>query len=223
MAKIGSFAGVVFEVSSQKVLTFDEFEREGGSRWHEHEIVGRKPAPEFLGPGLERIKFVVKVSSFLGVNPADVIRKLRSARDNGLYSKFIIGNATISSSSWVLTELREIHKIRGANGLLVSADLELTLVEYPEPYKPPAATSKPKPPPPKTNTSKKGSIGKVIVKVGMLNLRSGPSLKAKIVRVLRKGQAYKVYGTVKTDITWYKLGGGTYVSANPKYVIFEKM
>lgn len=222
MARIGSFAGVVFEVSSQKILTFDEFEREGESRWYEHEIIGRKPAPEFLGPGLERIKFVVKVSSVLGVNPADVIRKLRAARDNGVYSKFIIGNAPISSSSWVLTELREIHKTRGANGLLVSADLELTLVEYPEPYKPQTIT-KPKPPPPKNNASKKGPIGKVIVKVDALNLRSGPSLKAKIVRVLRRGQAYKAYGTVKTDITWYKLGGGTYVSANPKYVRFEKM
>lgn len=222
LAKIGSFAGIAFEVSSQKILTMNEMERQGESRWQEHEVINRKPVPEFLGPGLERIKMTVKVSSFLGVNPADIIKKLRAARDAGTYSKFIIGNSPISASYWVISEMREIYSARAADGTLLSADLELILTEYPEPYKP--VISKPKPPPPKGGgSSKKGPIGKITVRVGMLNLRSGPSLKARIVRVLRKGQSYKVYGTVKTDITWYSLGGGTYVSANPKYVRFEKV
>lgn len=199
----------------------NEMERQGESRWQEHEVIGRKPVPEFIGPGLERIKMTVKVSSFLGVDPADTIKKLRAARDSGAYSKFIIGNSPISTSYWIISEMREIYSARAANGALLSADLELILTEYPEPYKPVA--SKPKPPPPKGGGSKKGPIGKIVVRVGMLNLRSGPSLKARIVRVLRKGQSHKVYGIVETDITWYNLGGGTYVSANPKYVRFEKV
>ena len=225
LAKIGSFAGITFEVSSQKILTMNEMERQGESSWQEHEVINRKPVPEFLGPGLERIKMTVKVSSFLGVNPAEIIKKLRAARDAGTYSKFIIGNSPISTSYWVISEMKEIYSVRAANGTLLSADLELILTEYPEPHKPVVSNvSKPKPPPPKSGgSSKKGPIGKITVRVGMLNLRSGPSLKARIVRVLRKGQSYKVYGTVKTDITWYSLGGGTYVSANSKYVRFEKV
>jgi hypothetical protein len=110
-------------------------------------------------------------------------------------------------------------------GRLITAELELVLKEYP----PPITTSKPKPKPkpkkktpPTKNVSKKKWIGEITVKVGMLNIRMGPSLKARIKKVARKGQKYKVYGTKKTDITWYSLGAGLYISASSKYVSFKK-
>ena len=44
---------IIFEVSDEKVLTFLNMTREITSRWAEHEALGVKPKPEFLGPGLQ--------------------------------------------------------------------------------------------------------------------------------------------------------------------------
>ncbi|OLN21395.1 hypothetical protein BTO30_14845 [Domibacillus antri] len=222
MGVIGSFLGVVFEVSSAKVLTLDDFERFGSANWQEHKIVSRKSILEFMGADLEKIKFIIRLSASLGANPSAEILRLRRAKNDGITSKFIMSNASISASNWAIDEINEIYRIRDNEGRLISADIELLLIEYPILYKPPqkvkASSIKSKP----TNASKKGAIGKVTIKAP-LNLRSGPSLKSKIVRVLRKGQSYKVYGSKKTDITWYALGGGVYCSANTKYVKFEKV
>ena len=47
---IGSLGNVVFEVSSEKVKTLRDMQRQGSARFATHEIIGKKPLREFLGP-----------------------------------------------------------------------------------------------------------------------------------------------------------------------------
>lgn len=223
MAKIGSFGPVVFEVSSKRILTFNELKRKSGSRWEEHEVIGGKPIPEFVGQALDEITLPILLRASAGIDPKAELDKLRDFKNSGKTSYLVIGGSSISKSQWFLQDMSEVHKVYDAKGRLITAEVELTLKEYPPPIKVSTSSSKPKPTTKKpTNTSKKKAIGEITVKVGMLNIRMGPSLKARIKKVARKGQKYKVYGTKKTDITWYMLGGGLYISANSKYVSFKK-
>jgi phage protein U len=221
MAKVGSFGGVAFEVSTKKVLTFSDFSRSGSSRWSVHDIHLKKPMPEFLGPGQETISFKIKLHALYGVNPETELNKLRAFRDTGKVSSFILGTKPISSSYWYIDDISEGYKTIDGKGRVISVEATITLKEYPKPIIPQVKSkhkSKQKKPP----TSKRKPLGKITIKVGMLNCRAAPSLKGKIVKVLRKNQTFTVYGTKKTDITWYDLGGGKYCSANPKYVLFKK-
>jgi phage protein U len=221
MAKFATFGDITFEVSPKKIYTFDEFTRSGSARWASHEIINKKPMPEFLGPEQDEITFLIRLSIMHGVDPRKELDKLRMFKDTGKTAPFIIGSAPISNSYWYIESLKERHKTYDSKGQLITAEAELTLKEYPRVVSK-TTGSKPKNPP-TNNVSKRSHIGIVTIKVNMLNIRSGPSLKARIVKVARKGQSYKVYGTKKTDITWYAVGAGLYLSANSKYVSFKKV
>lgn len=226
MAKIGSFGGVTFEISSKKVLTFDDFSRSGSARWTNHDINLKKPMPEFLGPGQESISIKIVLHAMNGVNPEAELKKLRSFRDTGKVASFILGTKPITSGYWYIEDIKETHRNITSKGAPITIEASLTLQEYPKPVVA-KVTVKPKPKPKpkvvkKPAPSKKKRIGQITIKCYMLNCRASPSLKGKIVKVLRKNQKYNVYGTVKTDIPWYDLGGGKYCSARPPYTTLKK-
>lgn len=225
MGKIGSFAGVTFEVSSNKILTFEQFARSGDARWSNHEINLKKPMPEFMGPNLETLSLSIRLNAHQGVNIESEIAKLRTFRDQGKVGTFVLGTKPITSNYWYIESLSESYRNIDGKGRIISAEVNLTIKEYPKPEvikKVSIPKPKPKPKPKPTAPPKPSHLGTITIKVGMLNCRVTPSLKGRIVKVLRKGQSHKVYGTSKTDITWYKLGNGQYCSAGTKYVSFKK-
>lgn len=222
MAKIGSFGGITFEVSTKKVLTFNNLSRSGEARWTEHDVKG-KPISEFVGPGQESASFSLTLSRSLGVDPTASLDKLRSFRDSGKTGAFIIGSKSISKNYWYIQSLNEgEHQIDG-KGRIISIKVDVNIKEYAKDIKA-VSIKKPKPKPAKkkTSASKKKVYGTITIKVGMLNCRASRSLKGKILKVLRKGDKYKVYGVKTTDIPWYDLGGGKYCSAVPKYTSLKK-
>lgn len=130
MGVLGSFGDTVFEVSMEKVRTFDGFTRGGSGRWETHNIIGQKPLSEFIGPGLEQISFSIRLDAFSGLNPQEELQALRDMRDNGKVSVLIIGGAPITENLWYLENLNEQHKSFTGNGKLLTAVAELTLKEY---------------------------------------------------------------------------------------------
>lgn len=221
MEQIGSYGEVIFEVSNSKVMTFNNFQRNGDARWSTHDIILKKPIPEFIGPGQETLSLKIILNRSLGVNPETELNKLRKYRDEGDVYPFILGTKPITDGKWYIESVSESYKQIVGKGEAISVEADLVLKEYPNIT---TVTSTKKTTPAKTTTSPKSktAIGTIKIKVNMLNCRATPSLKGKIVKVLRKNQKFKVYGTKKTDITWYDLGGGKYCSASSKYVTFTK-
>ncbi|AYP68509.1 hypothetical protein EalM137_00059 [Exiguobacterium phage vB_EalM-137] len=220
--KIGTFAGVSFEVSSSKVLTFSDFTRSGSSRWNVHDIILQKPLPEFEGPGQEAISMKIVLKRSKKINPEKVAQQLRSFRDGGKVGTLVIGQKPITNGFWYIEDLQETHRFIDKKGISNTIELSLTLKEYPK-DKPVRQKPKPKSPTALTPAKKSKVIGTATVKVGMLNCRMGPSLNAKIKKVLRKGQRFQVYGYANgSGIRWYNVGGGLYVSSVPKYTTFKK-
>lgn len=218
--RIGSFAGVVFEVSSKKALTFDDLSRSSSARWAVHDINLQKPLPEFVGAGQESVSFKVLLKGTHGVNPESTMKALRAFRDAGKYSSLIIGSKPVTSGYFYLEDIQETHRNIDNRGVSHTIEATLTLKEYPK-NKP--IRNKPKKKPPAKKPSTKSTTGTATVKVGMLNCRVSPNLNARIVRVLRKGYSFKVYKIVSgSGIKWYYLGNGQYVSAVSTYTNFKK-
>ena len=69
---IGSFAGLVFTVSSWRVLTPDNISGSTSSNWATHSVIGGKDKSEYVSPGLREYQFNITLSSRLGVNPRKV-------------------------------------------------------------------------------------------------------------------------------------------------------
>ncbi|AMW99305.1 phage tail protein [Rummeliibacillus stabekisii] len=225
--KLGSFAGITFVVSRKKILTFSELKRDDVARWTDHEVLNGKSISEFLGPGLSAISLKIELRKSLGIsNPYSQLSKLRKFASNGKTSAFILGKNTISNGKFKIESIGQEFEEIAPNGEVLTISVDLTLKEFYSTTVKKATISKAQ----SKKTAKKKSAAKskakttgtITVKPKALNVRMSPSLKGKIKKTLKKGDKVKVYGTKKTDITWYNLGGGLYCSAGSSYVSFKK-
>jgi phage protein U len=216
MAQIGTYGDVVFEVSPKKTNTFSELNRSGSSRWNDHEIIGKKPKSEFIGPSLEELSFTLLFKAELGINPIKELAKLRSMRDTGKVAAFVIGGKPISPNYWSIQQLSESYKVVDNKGNILEAEVNVNLKEY---YVEPKKTSN-KPTPPKTTPSSAlKTLGKITITVKSVNIRSGPSTSYKVLGYAFKGNTLTVYSEKNG---WYSLGKGKYITANSAYSKLKK-
>lgn len=220
MPIIGSYAGIVFEINDLKNVTYSDFKRETTPRWDTHDILQNKPLPEFRGPGVDEISLQIKFRADFGVDPEKEMAKLREFARKGHTSLFIRGNQPISVNHWVITKATEVHKVIDNKGNVISMDVELTLMEYP---KSDIQSSKKTIKPPQVKIASSNSslkpIGKMIITVKSVHIRSGPGVNYKVLGYAFKGDTLTVYGEKNG---WYSLGGGKYITANNKYSKFVK-
>lgn len=131
MAQIGNLGKlIVFEVSSDKVLTFKNLTQTVKGRWATHNIIGNKPKSEFLGAGQRTISLPIYLSVNHGINPRKTIEKIEKAVENGTPYLLVIGGKQVGANQWVITDLSETWGNIIKDGRLVSANLTLSLAEY---------------------------------------------------------------------------------------------
>lgn len=121
---------ITFEVSSEKVLTFNNLSRTVKGRWTQHNIIANKPKSEFLGPDLDGITFKVSLSAMHGVRPRKTLETIEKAVRKGTVLPFVVGGKKVGSNSWVITSVSETWNCVYSKGELVTADVNLTLQEY---------------------------------------------------------------------------------------------
>lgn len=131
MAQIGNLGSLItFEVSSQKVLTFNNMQRTVKGRWAQHDIIGGKPVSEFLGPDKQSITLPIFITAAHGVRPRSTLENLEQATELGTPFTFVIGGKKIGSNQWVVESISETWGEIIDSGRLLSAHLTLTLSEY---------------------------------------------------------------------------------------------
>ena len=131
---LGAYGGVVFQVSSFKVLTFDDFKRETKAGFAEHKLINQPAILEFTGRELEEISFTMTFLSALNVNPFDEIQKLRNMAKKSEYNFLIIGNHAYGENPWVITDLSESITDWTKDGKPLNAKATVNLKEYVEFY-----------------------------------------------------------------------------------------
>lgn len=125
---IGSLGGVPFESSTEKLRTFNNFNRSGAARWSDHERLGMKPKREFIGPDTESIGLSIRLDVSHGINPERELVGLRSARDEGRILPLVMGDKFLGD--YVIDSLSENHKHYSGRGDLMVAVADLALKEY---------------------------------------------------------------------------------------------
>lgn len=130
MATVGSLGGITFNVSSRRVMTFDNYKRSGSIKSAEHEIIAEKSNTEFTGLDAEEITFDVQLVSQLHVSPESQLKKLRAMRDSGQVVNFMLGNAPVGKNKWVIKDLSESTDYWSGHGKMQAVAVSITLHEY---------------------------------------------------------------------------------------------
>ena len=128
--QVGSMGDIPFVVSYGKIRTFSDYGRSGSGRWAKHDLIGRKPVMEFLGPDVEKVSMKIQLRTDHGINPESELGRLRKMRDTGAVFPFILGGAPVSDNYWLLDDIGENVSYWRAGGKILSVSVDITLTEY---------------------------------------------------------------------------------------------
>lgn len=127
---IGTFGEIPFEVSANRLRTFDEFVRRAQGRWENHDIEGAKPRSEFLGPGLDTITFTMRFDASHGVNPKTEMDRFLALAQNGKPQRLLIGGRALGVNKWKVTTVGQTWQNVDNKGNVIVGTVDVTLEEY---------------------------------------------------------------------------------------------
>lgn len=128
--QVGFMGDIPFVVTYGKIRTFSDYGRSGSGRWAKHDLIGRKPVMEFLGPDVEKVSMKIQLRTDHGINPESELGRLRKMRDTGAVFPFILGGAPVSDNYWLLEDIGENVSYWRAGGKILSVSVDITLTEY---------------------------------------------------------------------------------------------
>ena len=127
---IGAFNELVFEVSTEKVITYDDYNRETKARYARHELINQTSVLEYLGRDLEEITFTMMFTISLGVDPAEETSKLRRMCLDGVADYLILGNTVVGENLWTIESVGEAKKAVDHFGKTIVSSVNVKMVEY---------------------------------------------------------------------------------------------
>ncbi|NEZ43724.1 phage tail protein [Paenibacillus alvei] len=127
---IGAFGEVNFLVSSEKIRTFDDFQRSCTGRWAEHEVMGKKPKLQYIGPGLDTIRFKMRFDYSFGLKVRYELDRLVKLHREGKPHTLTIGKKALGVYKWVIMSLDEEWITVDHRGNVLVAEVDVELKEY---------------------------------------------------------------------------------------------
>ena len=127
---IGTFGPLIFEVSEKSVRTFSDFRRNSSARWATHEIYGKYPRAQYIGPGQDEITFGMRFDVSMGVKPRNELSRLTEYCRTGRVETLIVGGLPMGAAKWYIETVgQEWQRFDGKGNILVAA-VDVTLKEY---------------------------------------------------------------------------------------------
>lgn len=127
---IGYFGKVVFKASHKKVLTFSDLKHDTAGRWEKHNVIGKKPTSEFIGPDLDTISFTIHLNGANGVKPRTEMEKWIKMANNGVAEILVIGHKPLGKDKWIVKSVSNVWDVVFNKGELYSGKIDVTLEEY---------------------------------------------------------------------------------------------
>ena len=125
---IGTLGELPFVCSRKRVLTFSELSRDHSARWAKHDIIGKKPILEYVGPDLSSVSLSIRFDVSLGVPPAVGLLRLKKMLDNRKYKTLIIGGEYLGR--YVIESISEVRKHHTGKGVCTVATATIQLTEW---------------------------------------------------------------------------------------------
>ena len=127
---IGSYGDIIFEVSSERVKTFRDFQIQRSAKYSEHAIHGGKALLEFTGLSPASLSINIRLDAGLGLNPKEELNMLYEVLNNHITMPFILDGEPQGDNLWVLESIDEKREIIDNHGTLIAAEITLKLKEY---------------------------------------------------------------------------------------------
>ena len=127
---IGSLGDVVFEVSSEKVQTFRDYQIQRSAKFSEHTIHGRKALLEFTGLAPASVSLNIRLDAGLGIIPKDELDYLHFVLKSHYAVTLILDGEPQGDGLWVLESIDEKHEIIDNFGTSIAVEVSLKLKEY---------------------------------------------------------------------------------------------
>ncbi len=121
---------ILFEVSDEKILTFNNFVRSNSVRYAKNDVLLKKPVNQYVGQELDTITFDIQLKAHLGVNPVEEMNKLIVAQRDGEIVSILIGDMAFGTYRWVIKELTNTFETIDNKGEINSITINITLEEY---------------------------------------------------------------------------------------------
>lgn len=121
---------IVFEVSAERLLTFENLSREISGRWTSHEILGSKPKAEYLGPAAQAASLAIRLSAALGVKPREMLETIEEMVESGSAEYLVVGGRAIGQNRFYIESASESWDRIYSRGELAAASVTLNLGEY---------------------------------------------------------------------------------------------
>lgn len=121
---------ILFEVSDEKILTFQNFVRSNSVRFSKNDVLLKKPVNQFIGPELDDISFDIKLMAEFGVNPVEEMNKLIILQRDGALVSIFVGNMAFGMYRWVIKSLTNTFENIDNKGNVLSITTNLGLQEY---------------------------------------------------------------------------------------------
>lgn len=130
MNKIGYLGDVVFVVSEKTLRTFNEFTRSSSSRWAKHEVLGKKPISQWIGPGLDTVSFTMRFDARYRMNPRKELDRLTALDRKGKALPLVVGGKGVGVGLFVITSLEQTWSNIDHLGNILAATVNISLEEY---------------------------------------------------------------------------------------------
>lgn len=124
---LGSFGDVVFEVSSERVRTFQEMNFTSGQTYAEHKILNGNTLLEYTGKNARTCNISIVLNSRLNLDIEDELKDLHELQDSHEPKILMLGGKVIGR--FVIETLTESYKLIMKDGKILEADINLSLKE----------------------------------------------------------------------------------------------
>lgn len=130
-AQVGKWGkNIKFYVRAEKQLSFTDMKRSSSGRWATHNIIGKRPKTEFLGPAMDEITMDVILDAEMGINPRWAMKRFRTACKKGEAHYLYIGSKKACRNKMAISSVTESWDRIWNNGELVRAVVSVTFSEY---------------------------------------------------------------------------------------------
>lgn len=124
---LGLFGSVPFTCSTAQVMTFKNLQVQRSARFAKHDLIGRKPVLELVGPELTTLSFTISLRSQFNCAPTIYLPMLQTILETGEANRLLLGPDYFGK--YVLESYSEDRKFHNGFGVCIGADVSLFLRE----------------------------------------------------------------------------------------------
>jgi hypothetical protein len=126
---LGGFGGKLFEVSSNKIYTFDDYNKSFTLNVESQEVDGDKPSSYIKGKGLQDASITIKLRQSSSVDVQTEVEDWGKMCEEGTPYMLFLGDNPVSVNKFLVKKV-DVSDTNYFGGTLIKATLKLEFEEY---------------------------------------------------------------------------------------------